>query len=49
METGTETGTARAGWQGRNEDQNGKRGVRRDQGVQQGPGQKKGVRWSWMC
>ena len=41
MGTGTETVTAREGRRGQNEDENGKRGGRRERGRQQGPDSKR--------
>ena len=41
METGTETGTAREGQQGRKEEGNSERGGGRERGEQRGQGRKK--------
>ena len=48
-ETGTATGTERAGQQGQNEEGNGERGVGREQGGQRGQRRKTEPRWSGMC
>ena len=49
MDTGTETGTARASRRGRQEEGNGKRGGGLKRGGASGAGAKKGARWSGMC